>query len=272
MASLDRYIDADLRVATWNVHEAVPEGGTDDIFQGGESAYYSRSVTDMLLEGAIDVIGMQEVGFSGEGRSELLDLILETTPLRHVAAFPLHASSFFPGRLSGVAIASRFPLRDVHRHRLPNPGLSTRFGDDVIHSHDKGLVSAVCESDAGVRLDIATVHSFPFHLFGREATETEFTPVWKSLAARLGELSAQSLLVCGDFNAEHAAELLAARGLPLGSAMTGTTTYRGSAVDDVLHGSGFRLVSSSTVPNLSDHCLCLAKLHWSDPPSGPSSG
>ncbi|MEU9287712.1 endonuclease/exonuclease/phosphatase family protein [Streptomyces sp. NPDC048275] len=255
-----------LRVASWNLHEGIPVSG--GILVPGGADHRSREVAaeigGLLADRRVDVAAFQEVGFDAEGTSEVLEHIRNTTRLRHIVTYPLHESSFFPDRLSGVAVASRFPLRDPRRHMLPNPELRTRFDGKEIRSHDKGLVSATLSPDGvdgvdGVDVEVTSLHSFPFYLFGREPGETEFKEIWDELSDELRRhLHHHPLVVCGDFNTPERGLLLSEDRLPLASSIAGRVTYKDRSVDDILYGPGIGLAGTEIVENFSDHRLCLA--------------
>ncbi|GAA2795089.1 hypothetical protein GCM10010441_20440 [Kitasatospora paracochleata] len=246
-----------LSVASWNLHEGLDAEA--DPHPGAADSNSMHSVAHLVREHGIDVIGLQEVGFDADGTSELLDFLQAATPLRHIARHPLHESSFFPGRLSGVAIASRFPLYALKRHSLPNPRLSVQLGDAEIRSHDKGFMSA--QFDIGeIRIGVTVVHALPFHLFRREAADAEFKPIWEYLSTRIGEEDAKHAIICGDFNTPDRGLLLRDGFLKLSSAMGKQPTYKDVALDDILYGFGLRVGSATTVDNFSDHKLCIAEV------------
>ncbi|MGW4824905.1 endonuclease/exonuclease/phosphatase family protein [Streptomyces sp. NPDC004227] len=254
--------DHTLTVASWNLHEGVPaSGGTDPC-----SAGVAEEVVRFLTHQRVDIVAFQEVGFDDRGTSELLDHITRRTALRHTAALPLHESSFFPGRLSGVAVAGRFPLSRYRQHWLPNPGLRTTIEGQEIHSHDKGLVTATFPL-GGTEVDVTSLHVLPFYLFRRDPDEAEFKEVWDSLAGALGRHANSRLtLVCGDFNTPERRLVLGAGTLPLASSIDGRPTYKDRSVDDILYGPGIAVNRTEVVDNFSDHRACIAQFRL---PTGP---
>ncbi|MET7391105.1 endonuclease/exonuclease/phosphatase family protein [Streptomyces sp. NPDC005529] len=243
-----------LTVATWNLHEGLPAAGGSQA--GPEPA--TDEVVRLLTDRRVDIAAFQEVGFDAGGGSELLEEVRRRTELRHVTARPLHASSFFPERLSGVAVASRYPLRDPEAAMLPNPRLRTEIDGEEIHSHDKGLVGTTV-SLWGLDLRVVSLHAFPFHLFRRAPDETEFKEVWDALADELRRRGEHDrLLVCGDFNTDDRSLMLRADSLPLSSSLEGRPTYRDRSYDDILHGAAVTLTGVDVVENFSDHRVCIA--------------
>lgn len=242
-------------VASWNLHEGVPASSD----AGPCSLRTLDEVACLLTDRRVDIAAFQEVGFDGTGTSELLEHVRNVTALRHVTAFPLHASSFFPGRLGGVALASRFPWHDHSRFVLPNPDLTTHLEEKEIRSHDKGLVSATC-SPWGIELGVTSLHSFPFHLFRREAQEADFKEIWDSLTDELRrQLDRHPVLVCGDFNTGDRRLVLDGEDMPLTSAIEGRATYKEESVDDILYSPSIELLRTEILANFSDHSMCLSE-------------
>ncbi|MGW6055492.1 endonuclease/exonuclease/phosphatase family protein [Streptomyces sp. NPDC055189] len=248
-----------LTVVSWNLHEGVD--GSSGAFANGAGPADPRATEEVLAliaERDVDVAAFQEVAFDRDGHAELLAELRRRTPLRHVAAHPLHASSFTPGRRSGVAVASRFPLRNTGRYVLPNPGLHVVLDGQEIHSHDKGHVRVTVDLGEA-EVEVVSLHSFPFYLFRRDAAEPEFKEIWRALADELVRPGGpRRLLVCGDFNANASGLLLDTLDVPLASAFDGQPTQRDRSVDDVLHSPDLVLTESVTVDNYSDHLACVA--------------
>lgn len=241
---------AELTVASWNLHEGVPAASS----RIGQVETVDQ-VTELINAHKIDIAAFQEIGFSDNGDCESLNAVRKATSLTHTAAWPMHGSSFCRDRLSGIAIASRYPLHEVGRHTLPNPNLRTRIDGTEIMSHDKGMISAKTQW-ADLELHIVTLHSFPFYLFGREAQEHEFEPVWKAMNSYLTDMGDGPLIVCGDFNTPNRGLLLDKSGQRLQSALLGKTTYRGISSDDVLYSSDFTVQEIRIIENFSDHEMC----------------
>ncbi|MEV8319269.1 endonuclease/exonuclease/phosphatase family protein [Streptomyces sp. NPDC059900] len=264
-----------LTVVSWNLHEGVD--GSSGAFAdaaGPADPRATEEVLAMIAERKVDVAAFQEVGFDRHGHAELLAELRRRTPLRHLAAHPLHASSFTPGRRSGVAVASRFPLRNTARYVLPNPGLRVVLDGQEILSHDKGHLRVTVDLGED-EIDVVSLHSFPFYLFRRDAADPEFKEIWRALADELDRPGGpRRLLVCGDFNANASDLLLDTLDVPLASTFDGRPTQRDRSVDDVLHSSDLVLTESVTLDNYSDHRACVAvfQLPSEDECAGPGDG
>lgn len=249
MATVTRY----LRVGTWNIHEGIPVGGQSFDKKAQEE------LVDLISQEQIDVLCLQEVDFDHCGHSRVLDTICSKTNLKFIAKSILSESSFFPSESAGVAIASRFPLKNSRERGLKNPRLVGELDGTSITTFDKGLVSAVVAApDMSFR--IASLHAFPFHLFGRYAGDQNFKFIWLDLASEISKLANYPLVVCGDFNATQRYLVLGSTEVALARVIGDVPTYKDKAYDDILISSYFHAQSSWTIENFSDHRLCLADL------------
>lgn len=250
MATMTRY----LHVASWNIHEGVPIGGHS--FDKDAQ----KQLIHLISREQIDVLCLQEVDFDPFGNSRILDVIQSKTDLKFTAQSILSASSFFPSKYAGVAIASRFPLRKSREKGLKNPGLEGRLNGSRITTFDKGLISAIAFiPDTPFR--VVSLHAFPFHLFGYYASHRNFAPIWLDLASEISDLATHPLIVCGDFNTTRRDLILRSTSVPLVRVIGDTPTYKDKAYDDILVSADFHAESSCTLENFSDHRLCLAKLN-----------
>jgi endonuclease/exonuclease/phosphatase family metal-dependent hydrolase len=237
-----------LRVATWNVHEAILAGGgmPDD-----PSSFWAE-----LVDAEADVAALQEVCFGASGEPSDLAMAAKLTGMTHAVSFPLSASSLRVGQLAGLALLSRRPLREEQRLKLPNPGLRHESNEAEVNSHDKGLLSAVLEL-WGCPIRVASLHIPPFHRFGR--APQEFGPIWAALGKAIASIDDLPLLVCGDFNTGRRELLTEQIELPLHRAIGDQDTHCGTAADDILYTDPFELVMSKVIGTQSDHALCLAE-------------
>ncbi|MET8039596.1 endonuclease/exonuclease/phosphatase family protein [Micromonospora sp. NPDC005215] len=245
-----------IRVATWNVREGVP-ACTNDPARRPESM---TEMVNLVQTNAIDVLALQEVDFTPNGESEVLSALLTRTELQYAGTLSLSESSFEPGKRAGVAIVSRYPVSRIEASMLPNPRLSTRKGGSSLTLHDKGLV--VCTLDFGLtEISVASLHSFPFHRFGRDAREPDFANVWKSLSESLPRSEGMQTIICGDFNTEDRSLVLDLIGEPMTRSIYGMATHNGMSIDDILFSSGLlRGSAPKLLSNFSDHELCVMEL------------
>lgn len=261
-------VSRSLRVGTWNLHEGVPAaevGSWGRIHDRPETAANAATlerttvtIVQRINELDMDIVGFQEVRFD-QGIAADLDAVARETSLSHVETFALSPSSFFSGACAGVAIASRYPLKDVKRTMLPNPNLHRSASGQQISSHDKGLLTV--QADVGGRpVTLASLHMLPFHIFERSADDVAFTTIWQQLVRELTALSQLPLIVCGDFNTPKRDFVLSPKNLKLRSAIGNRPTYNNAAIDDILYSSQFSAGDVKTHPNFSDHAFCVGEL------------
>ncbi|MFC4112273.1 endonuclease/exonuclease/phosphatase family protein [Nonomuraea zeae] len=233
-----------IRVGAWNVHEGVAEHG--DV--AGECV-------ERVLDERIDLLALQEVPFPADrGLSPLLARLAERTRLRHHARNVLSPAWLVPGMLSGVAVASRFPIETTADTVLPNP----RLESGGLRSFDKGAVTAVVKA-AGQVVAMTSVHMPPFHRFGERADNPELGYIWDSLARHLEPKEGELTVIGGDFNTPHRGLLLERIEAELESSVS-APTHKGKAVDDIVHSASVKRLSARIVRTFSDHCLCVVEL------------
>lgn len=248
-----------IRAGTWNIHEGIP--ATDSDREAGDE------LITRISESALDILALQEVPFDGVGNSPLLQRIAAHSALRYVSGFPLSQASYHPGFRSGVAIASRLPHTVENRLLLPNPRLRSMRDGEIWRSWDKGLIVAKIDfPEASIRL--ASVHCYPFHDFGRRASDRKFERIWHELANAVSRIPGPVILA-GDFNTE-CRELLTRNlnQIDLIPVFSGVDTHDGRSVDDILHDVSIIRRDRKIIQNFSDHALCQAELIFEGPRTG----
>ncbi|GAA3137626.1 endonuclease/exonuclease/phosphatase family protein [Streptomyces rameus] len=206
-----------LRVATYNIHAGA---GEDDVFDLGRTAAAIRGLR-------ADVIGLQEVDVHWGARSDFTDEARELAarlrmrfffaPIYDLPADPAGG----PRRQYGVAVLSRFPVRDAQNHEITR--LSTQTPDPV-------PAPAPGFAEVTIRVRGTRVHVYSTHLDYRRDPSVRRAQVDDMLAVLAEDPGPKVLL--GDFNAEPNAPELAKLWGPLRDAAPGGgKTY--PAVDPV---------------------------------------
>jgi endonuclease/exonuclease/phosphatase family metal-dependent hydrolase len=245
-----------LVIATWNIGGGKP-------LSHSKWDHRNRDMLAPLRDVAPDLLALQEVEFDHEG--QLMEGIGQAIPgtigHEYVVAFPMSRSHHTEGRMLGVVVTSRWPITSALSFMLPNPHLRIDDGESgSVETHDKGFIAALVSID-GWELVVTSLHSFPFHSFGRSAHEEELATVWKALACEIDGL-ASPLLFAGDFNTEDRALVTSRlRTRRLAAATTGLATRpSGASHDDVLFSDDFRLRRSYAVETFSDHHLVVVEV------------
>ena len=244
-----------MRVATWNVREGVPEGYE-------KRPPHSTVLDDMaakVRELELDLLVLQEVDFSSNGDSHVINAIKSDTHLQNSREYSYSPSSFYAGMRAGMALVTRFPIVRHSSFLLPNPDLKVSYEGRQVGTFDKGVLSCVVDMN-GIRTSVVAVHMFPFHMFERSASDPAFASGWehiRRLIARLGE----PLIVAGDFNTSKRDLVVRGSEQRLQSAVDAQITHRGFSADDILYSAGrFRIDRVDVLDNFSDHQLCVAEL------------
>lgn len=206
-----------LRVATYNIHAGA---GEDNVFDLDRTAATIRALH-------ADVIGLQEVDVHWGARSAFTDEARELAARLHMRFFfaPIYDlpgdTADGPRRQYGVAVLSRFPLRDAQNHEITR--LSTQTPDPV-------PAPAPGFAEVSVRVRGTRVHVYSTHLDYRTDPSVRRAQVDDMLAV-LAEDSGPKVLL-GDFNAEpDAPELTKLWGPLRDAAPSGGNTY--PAIDPV---------------------------------------
>ncbi|MFF5536487.1 endonuclease/exonuclease/phosphatase family protein [Streptomyces cinerochromogenes] len=206
-----------LRVATYNIHAGA---GEDNVFDLDRTAAAIRALD-------ADVIGLQEVDVHWGARSDFADEARELAVRLRMRVFfaPIYdlppATADGERRRYGVAVLSRYPVRDAQNHEITR--LSTQTPDPV-------PAPAPGFAEVTVRVRGTAVHVYTTHLDYRTDPSVRRAQVDDMLAVLAEDTGPKVLL--GDFNAEPGAPELARLWGPLADAAPdGGRTY--PAVDPV---------------------------------------
>ncbi len=109
-----------------------------------------------------------------------------------------------------LAILSRFPIIAEEAFLLPNPKLEIDRSDGTRWTmFDKGAQKVTLDLH-GQRIIVVNLHYFPFHHFGRKASDEDFAAIRKEFVEILLADATTPVTVTGDFNN---------KGLPLPTAL-----------------------------------------------------
>ena len=244
-----------IRIGSWNILGRRSH-------QMGRSAE-PGAIARALKADPVDVLCLQEVHFFGDSPElEVIDE-LSSVGLVNIIGEPLSPSHLDNNASLGLAIASRFPLTSKRIHQLRNPRISAQVRGKNWVLHDKGLLGATLELGHGRRLQIYSLHLFPYFEFGIEESHRYVQDMWHEFWDYVDKATrGLPLVLAGDFNHElrsSAAERWSKgdwRFCFKGSA----TTESGLALDDIAvnwdGGTGNRAVSAT----FSDHRIVVAEL------------
>ncbi|WP_030752088.1 endonuclease/exonuclease/phosphatase family protein [Streptomyces sp. NRRL S-31] len=200
-----------LRVATYNIHAGAGEDGVFDLDRT------AAAIRDLDA----DVVGLQEVDVRWGARSGFTDEARELAVRLGMRVFfaPIYDLPGDPAggerRRFGVAVLSRFPMRDARNHEITR--LSTQTPDPV-------PAPAPGFAEVTVRVRGASAHVYATHLDYRSDPSVRRAQVDDMLGVLAGDTGPKVLL--GDFNAEpDAPELARLWGTLADAAPNGDKTY-----------------------------------------------
>lgn len=229
---------------SWNVHAVRPVHASAGPNTGAG--------LDVLHD--VDVLALQELEFE---RASLAlapssSEFVESLGMPYFVGFPTSASQFDSRLRFGVGLASRYPIRDVRRHFLPNPGRCAVRSGRLLWSHDKGIVLGRIVVK-GVTLSVASLHMIPFHMFETDAGDSEYSSIWRDLEMTISGVD-EPWIVGGDFNADDRRLFL--HGLKGStSSVLGRSTRSDSlhSHDDVVLSAALCVRDVEIWPTFSDH-------------------
>ncbi len=250
---------------TFNMQNGEPwtgdEGPAPEPDLAGTIAFLREHPTDFLF--------LQEVERGLDGGRQL-------EPPPHFTAlqraFPdLHAVFSYPpinpDELPfglGLALFSKWPLRDFQRRILPAADIHFEFGGRVRRPSDRILISATAETPLG-NITLLNTHLQAFFMIG--ACGEEHRGQRDLVARALAGLDSPALLA-GDFNCAPEDQLVSQFGeVGFRPAQTREPTWRRRpyVLDHIFHNAPLRLLSAEVIPTpASDHHALRASFSLTD--------
>lgn len=141
-----------MKIATWNIGEdETKEEGKLDI----KSYEY---IVRMIKQEDIDVLCLQEAITKSDYLPLIDDYIKDNSELKYSIRFDLSESHINIGCRMGVAICSKYEIKDVELYMLDNPNLIYHVNSNkTYYSHDKGFIISTINDHI-----ISTGHCVPF--------------------------------------------------------------------------------------------------------------
>lgn len=247
-----------LKTATWNLASGVSRG---DIVPGKENTTAGYNEAGKVIRASgVDIVGLQEVIIvSDGGRHVGLNKLASDSGLPYLVSVVTSESHVSVGCYMGIAVLSRFPIRDSIFVMFQNPMIAIEKevnGERVRwKSHDKGFLK--CRIDFGGRfIWFVSGHFFPFHEFGKDAVDFRdvYTPFVKGLEEARSEggvIVAADLNIDGFVNLTRVLEGIGQSFRPAGEELP--TRMSGRCDDYILYEGALRVMEYSVTPTWSDH-------------------
>ena len=259
-----------MKVATWNINECV--GITCNLNDQKTVDYINinniNEVIEKINEHDFDLVCFQEYPTYINEETSLTNEIINKTKLKYCETYDTYDSYLFKGGRAGIAVFSRYEIKDCYRTLFGNPDMTKVSSSGVVyHSFDKAIIEINIEVD-GTNFTIITGHAMAFAPFDK--TEFDYPESYEPLERLILECSEDNLIAIGDFNTEKLFELIPSIKGKVIDIITGPTTKqdyenRGEVqMDYILINSKLSSNAKYKIDNFSDHYIIGADITKND--------
>ena len=255
-----------MKIATWNVNECVGITCNLDNQKTVDKVNFNNvdEIIEKLKENDFDVVCFQEYPILIDGEPKLTERILNETNLKYYEAYDTYDSYLFKGGRVGVAIFSKYEIKDSFKTLFGNPNMvKTSSSGAVYYSFDKPIIKVIISVD-GEEYTIISGHAMAFAPFGK--TEFDYPESYKPLEDLMMSCNGQNLIVLGDFNSEKLFEIMPSIHTKYNDVVDGATTKeyyekRGEVqMDYILINNSLSFTDKFKVDNFSDHYIIGANI------------
>lgn len=252
-----------MKVATWNVNECVGITCNLDNQKTVESINSKNiaEIIEKINKYDFDIICFQEYPTYINEQESLTNELITKTKLKYYETYDTYASYLFKGGRVGVAIFSKFEIKDSFKTLFKNPNMIKQSLDGkVYHSFDKGIIKVIIDN-----FTIITGHAMAFAPFDK--TEFDYPESYKPLEELIINCKEENLIVMGDFNTEKLFELMPEIKNKVRDIINSPTTkdyYEGRGeiqMDYILINDNIKLDNKYKIDNFSDHYIIVANIH-----------
>ena len=246
-----------LKIASYNVCGGFYEDEGTEYLDKKKSADIDLRLLNeavrIINEEKIDIICFQEI-ITTE-RINYINRIIEKTDLKYEEHFELSPSDAVENADCGIAILSKYPIKNSVKKLFTNPMLSkTTSSGNTYYTFDKGLL--LSEIDLGDKvISVLNHHNFPFRRFN--STPEENKDVFIEFDNEIEKSNPD--IITGDFNAENFINLMPYTKENYVKTIDKPTTDDGVKFDDLLIHDGIEY-SSKIIESLSDHFMIVVEI------------
>ena len=255
-----------MKVATWNINECV--GITCDLDnQKTVETLNTNNIEEIVKkvnEYDFDVICFQEYPTYINEKESLTNRLLAETKLKYCETFDTYDSYLFKGGRVGVAIFSKYEIKDSLKILFGNPHMVKHSSSgNTYYSFDKGIIKIVINTGED-DFTIITGHAMAFAPFGK--TEFDYPESYKPLEDLIMDCKENNLIVMGDFNTEKPFELMPRINSKVRDVVNGPTTKdyyekRGEVqMDYIMISDRLKEDAKYKIDNFSDHYIICAEI------------
>lgn len=255
-----------MKVATWNINECV--GITCNLDnQKSVEAINIQNVEEIIKkvnEYDFDVICFQEYPTYINKNESLTNELLSKTKLKYCETYDTYDSYLFKGGRIGVAIFSKYEIKDIFKTLFKNPNYVKQSSSGrVYYTFDKGIIKAVIKV-ADEEFTIITGHAMAFAPFDK--TEFDYPESYKPLEELIKKSNNGNLIVLGDFNTEKLFDIIPEIKNDVTDIVNSSTTKdyyenRGQVqMDYILINDKMKSTTNYKIDNFSDHYIIGANI------------
>lgn len=249
-------------IATWNISSGIDmKNYQGELFDRTPDTFFDESgltkIAEAIKKYKVDVIALQEVTTSPSFK--FVEKLSKLTNLEHFEIFENSPGFLIEGTKIGLAILSKFPIKNAVKEFFNNPNLTKTTSKSTYSSHDKGFIAAtIC---AEQNFNLICTQFLPFHRFDKDIFE--FKPIFKNFQ----EIAkSHSSLVCGDFNVIDGKAKLVKFLNELEPThefvFDEITTTDSKRCDNIIVPKNIKIKSKKIITNtgISDHFLCIIEI------------
>lgn len=248
-----------LKIANFNISGGFYIGNenTEYLDRKAATSYDNKllaQIINTINEEDIDVICFQEIITTD--KIQYIQNIVKNTCLKYFDMFELSPCNIVKDTNCGLAILSKFPIKNTIKEFFPNPKLSkTTNSGNTYYTFDKGyMYSKILTQNK--QISILTHHGFPYRRFN--STPENNVEIFEFFNEQIKNLSPN--IVTGDFNAENFMSLIKVLPNKYKRTINDITTVDGKSFDDILISKNLDH-SSKIIKLLSDHFLIITSIN-----------
>ena len=238
-----------MKIATWNI-------GEDETNKDQKLDYSSYEyIIDILKKKKIDILCMQEAITKSDYLPAIADYIKENSELKYNIQYELSDSYTNIGCKMGVAICSKYEIKDSELIKLDNPNLVYSLNrNKTYYSDNKGFIMATINN-----YKIITGHCLPFYIFKK--TPLDFIEIYEKADKKFkSEYDLNSnFILCGDFNYDKVDNIFP-KIMKNCKDLIDVPTRKDKQLDHFIVSDKIIINSKEILENNFDHKLCIVEI------------
>ena len=255
-----------MKVATWNINECIGITCNLENQKTVEEINIKNieEVVKKVNEYDFDVICFQEYPTYINENESLTNELLSKTKLKYCETYDTYDSYLFEGGRVGVAIFSKYKIKDIFKTLFKNPNMVKHsLSGNTYYSFDKGIIKVEIKV-AKEEFTIITGHAMAFSPFDK--TEFDYPESYKPLEELIKKSKDSNLIVLGDFNTEKLFDLIPEIKNDVADIVNSPTTKdyyenRGEVqMDYILINNKMNSTAKYKIDNFSDHYIIGANI------------